>query len=65
MDNLDRYLKPALQAQSQCRSTWEALATIKHPPVMGYVRQANITNGPQQVNNVSTAPNSDSRAEKN
>jgi len=58
MDNLDRYLKLALRAQSQCRSTWEALATIKYPPTMGYVRQANIANGPQQVNNVSTAPNS-------
>jgi len=41
MDNLDRYLKLALRAQSQCRATWEALSTIKSPPVMGYVRQAN------------------------
>jgi hypothetical protein len=57
MDNLDRYLKLALRAQSQCRATWEALATIKNPPVMGYVRQANIAQGPQQVNNASPAPN--------
>jgi hypothetical protein len=35
MDNLDRYLKLALRAQSQCRATWEALATIKNPPVAG------------------------------
>ncbi len=55
MDNLDRYLKLALRTQSQCRATWEALATIKNPPVMGYVRQANIAHGPQQVNNASRA----------
>jgi len=51
MDHLDRYLKLALRAQSQCRATWEALATIKNPPVMGYVKQANIAHGHQQVNN--------------
>jgi len=66
MDNLDRYLKLALRAQSQCRATWEALATIKNPPVMGYVRQANIAQGPQQVNNASPAPNTAApRAGKN
>jgi len=51
MDHLDRYLKLALRAQSQCRATWESLITIKHPPVAGYVKQANIVHGPQQVNN--------------
>lgn len=65
MDNLDRYLKLALRAQSQCRATWETLATIKNPPVMGYVRQANIAHGPQQVNNASPEPNDAPRVEKN
>ncbi len=65
MDNLDRYLKLALRAQSQCRATWEALATIKNPPVVGYVRQANIAHGPQQVNNASTAPDGAPRAGEN
>lgn len=51
INHLDRYLKLALRAQSQCRATWETLATIKNPPVMGYVKQANIAHGPQQVNN--------------
>lgn len=51
MPNLDIYLKLALRAQSQCRATWEAISAIKHPPVAGYVAQANIANGPQQVNN--------------
>jgi hypothetical protein len=48
-------------AQSQCRAT---LATIKHPPVMGYVRQANIAHGPQQVNNASAAPGGSPRTGK-
>ncbi len=46
----DRYMRLALKAQSQCRATLESLATIKNPPIV-YARQANITNGPQQVNN--------------
>lgn len=65
MDNLDRYLKLALRAQSQCRATWEALATIKNPPVAGYVRQANIAHGPQQVNNAPNAPAGAPRAGEN
>ena len=51
MNNLDTYLKLALRAQSQCRATWEALSAIKNPPMMGYVQQANIAHGHQQVNN--------------
>jgi len=56
MNHLGGYLKLALRAQSQCRSTWEALATIRNPPVMGYVRQANIAHSPQQVNNALAVP---------
>jgi hypothetical protein len=56
MDHLDRFLKLALRAQSQRRTTWEALVATKNPPMMGYVRQANIAHGPQQVNNASAAP---------
>jgi len=59
VDHFDRYLKLALRAQSQCRATLEAISAIKNPPVMGYVRQANIAHGPQQVNNTSP-PGSDS-----
>ena len=40
MVDLDRYLKLALRAQSQCRATWEALATIKNPPVMSGTSEA-------------------------
>jgi len=51
MQACETYLKLALRAQSQCRATWEALSTIKNPPIAGFVNQANIANGPQQVNN--------------
>jgi hypothetical protein len=41
-----------LKAQAQCRSTLETLAEIKNPrPPVAFVGQANIANGPQQVNN--------------
>jgi hypothetical protein len=43
-------MRMALRAQSQCRATLEPLAAIKNPPVV-YAKQANVTTGPQQVNN--------------
>jgi hypothetical protein len=55
LSSFDRYLRLALRAQSQCRAAWDTLATIKHPPMVGYVGQANIAHSPQQVNNA-TAP---------
>ena len=65
MTNLETYLKLALRAQSQCRATWEALLTMKNPPVAGYVGQANIAHGPQQVNNGTGKPETDPRAREN
>jgi hypothetical protein len=47
----ERYMRLALKAQSQCRATIETLAEIKHPKPVAFVQQANIANGPQQVNN--------------
>jgi len=46
----EAHMRLALRAQAQCRATLETLATIKNPPIV-YARQANIANGPQQVNN--------------
>ena len=45
----------ALKAQAQCRATLEALAEIKNPRPVSFVKQANISSGPQQVNNNGTA----------
>jgi hypothetical protein len=46
----DANMRMALRAQNQCRATLETLATIKNPPIV-YARQANVTTGPQQINN--------------
>ena len=50
LDNIEALLKLAFRAQNQCRMTLETLSNVKNPPVV-YARQANITSGPQQVNN--------------
>ena len=47
----EMYMRLALKSQSQCRATVETLAEIKNPSHVAFVRQANIANGPQQVNN--------------
>ncbi|MGS1078379.1 hypothetical protein [Pseudoxanthomonas beigongshangi] len=47
----ETYMRLALKAQSQCRSTLESLAEIRNPRPVAFVKQANIANGPQQVNN--------------
>mgnify|MGYP001162039101 CR=1 FL=1 len=46
----ESYMRLALKAQAQCARTIEVLAAIKNPPVI-FAKQANIANGPQQVNN--------------
>lgn len=47
----ETYMRLALKAQSQCRTTIEALAEIKNPRPVAFVKQANIAHGPQQINN--------------
>jgi hypothetical protein len=53
-DNL-RVMEPllgmALKAQAQSRATISALVDLKYPRQATFVKQANIANGPQQVNN--------------
>jgi hypothetical protein len=50
------YLGLALKAQAQCRATLEALAEIKNPRPVAFVKQANISGGHQQVNNGGMQP---------
>ncbi|MBP6008316.1 MAG: hypothetical protein KA740_11505 [Rhodoferax sp.] len=50
MVNFEILMRVALKAQSQCRATLETLAAIKNPPIV-YAKQANVTTGPQQINN--------------
>ena len=53
LSGMELLAKLALRAQSQARCTAEALAMIKNPAP--YIRQANIANGHQQVNNTYAA----------
>jgi len=50
MKQMETYLRLALKAQAQARATAEALAMLKNP--QPYIKQANIANGQQQVNNM-------------
>ena len=49
--DMEAYMKFALKAQNQCRATLDTLAQIKHPRQTVITKQANISNGHQQVNN--------------
>jgi hypothetical protein len=51
----EAYLRLALKAQSQCRTTVESLAVIQQGPAI-FAKNANINNGQQQVNNGVPAP---------
>jgi hypothetical protein len=53
--NLEAFLGLALKAQSQSRATISALVDLKYPRQATFVKQANIANGPQQVNNGTAA----------
>jgi hypothetical protein len=41
-----------LKAQNQCRATLQALVQLKQPSNTTFVKQANIAQGHQQVNNL-------------
>ena len=47
----ETYMRLAMKAQSQCRTTLETLIEAKQPRSVAFVKQANIANGHQQVNN--------------
>ena len=55
MPHYKAFMRLAFKAQSQCRSTLQTLSDIKNPSVV-YAKQANITNGNQQINNGVPAP---------
>ena len=56
--NLESFLGLALKAQAQSRATISALVDLKYPRQATFVKQANIANGPQQVNNAAGADGS-------
>lgn len=65
LDATERYMRLALKAQGQCRATLETLAEIRNPRPVAFVKQANIANGPQQVNNGSFQTDACTRAREN
>lgn len=54
-DAVDRFMRLGLKAQSECRTTLEALAKVKNSRAVAFVRQANIANDNQQVINEARA----------
>jgi len=59
--NFEAFLGLALKAQTQSRSTISALVDLKYPRTTVIAKQANVANGPQQVNN-GVAPDADRSA---
>lgn len=51
----EAFMGLALKAQAQSRATISALVDLKHPRQALFVKQANIAQGPQQVNNGAAA----------
>ncbi len=48
---LELFMKTALRAQNQCRTTLQTISDIKNPRGATFVRQQNVARGHQQVNN--------------
>ena len=51
MSHYQTFLTLALKAQAQSRATISALVELKYPRQVAFIKQANVANGPQQVNN--------------
>ncbi len=60
----DTFLRLALKAQAQARATVEALAEIKNPRPVAFVKQANVGQN-IQVNNGTAAPTASDPAHEN
>lgn len=57
LTKMEAFLRLAMKAQGQCRATIKAIGDLKNPQPVAFVRQANIANGPQQINNGPTTQN--------
>jgi hypothetical protein len=64
MGTAETYLRMALKAQAQCRTTLETLAEIKAPRSTNFIKQANIAQQ-QQVNNGSQVNNGNAQDQGN
>jgi hypothetical protein len=52
----EAYMRMALKAQQQSATTLKILGEIKNPRQVAFIKQANVANGPQQVNNGTQPP---------
>ena len=59
LNQYQTYMALALKAQAQSRATISALVDLKYPRQATFVKQANISNGHQQVNNGAIADQSE------
>jgi hypothetical protein len=62
LPQMETFMRMALKAQSQCRTTVETIAEIKFPKSATFIRQANIANQ-QQVNNGHSETNTRTHAQ--
>jgi hypothetical protein len=52
---VETLLRLAFKAQSQSRATLQTLGELANPRAVAFIQQANMANGPQQVNNGSAS----------
>lgn len=51
LDATEKYMRLALKAQSQSQATLRTLGELKNPKQLAFIKQANMAQGHQQVNN--------------
>lgn len=64
MAHYQAFMSMALKCQNQCRTTIQTLLDLKFPRTTAFVKQTNITTGPQQVNNGTQPESVESGAEE-
>jgi hypothetical protein len=64
LDAADKYMRLALKAQSQCRTTVEALGELKNLQPVAFIKQANIGKAVQVNNGTACGQTSAMRARK-
>lgn len=63
--HLEAFLGLALKAQAQSRATIQAVVELKYPRKVAFVKLANTSHGPQQINNgPASAPDARTHAQE-
>lgn len=64
-ETMESVTRVAFKAQSQCRATLQTLGELVNPRSVAFIKQANLAQGPQQVNNGAPAPASQKQTPTN